>query len=55
MGSAFGDVVYAEKKLLPGVGGRWGVAGPEILKLSLYLRRLTSKKGKRKGKPNLDA
>ena len=27
MGNAFGDVVYAEKKLLPGVGGRWGAGG----------------------------
>ena len=31
MGNAFGDVVYAEKKLLPGVGGRWGAVGQEMV------------------------
>ena len=28
MGNAFGDVVYAEIKILPGVGWRCRVAGP---------------------------
>jgi hypothetical protein len=36
MGNAFGDVVYAGKKLLPGVAGRWGAAR---LKFSVALSR----------------
>jgi len=42
MGNAFGDVVYAEIKLLLGVGGRWGAAAPEERgKLGVNARRMT--------------